>query len=286
MIQLKDVTLCAADSAQPRLALRAMQKSMEGCEFGDAILFCSMPYPASVARCISIESLNSREEYSRFVLKELAAFISTPFVLLVQWDGYVLEPGRWSDSFKEYDLIGAKWPWHRDGKAVGNGGFSLRSLKLLKAMAQARFPFIEGIAEDEQICRVYRDALVEEFGIRFAPETVADRFSYERAMPAAPTFGFHGLFNMWRHVDDAEIIEIAGELHPYVLRSREYHELLLHYYALRKFRPLGFLYRRLRAHADRDEIASQLMTITNKAELTQTVIGLCEDLAFHNAKPG
>jgi hypothetical protein len=50
--------------------------------------------------------------------------------------------------------------------------------------------------EDVAICRTNRPLLELEFGIEFAERQIADRFSYERSVPAGPTFGFHGVFNM------------------------------------------------------------------------------------------
>jgi uncharacterized protein DUF5672 len=194
-LDLRDVTICAADCATPSLASRALCLSTALCDFGDAILFSDNPPPSDRFRSARIERLNSRDDYSRFILKDLARFIATPFVLIVQWDGYVVEACAWNPRFREYDLIGAKWPWYGDGMSVGNGGFSLRSKRLLEAMSGDRCPFVPSVNEDEQICRLYRPRLVSEFGIRFAPESIADAFSYERTSPDAPTFGFHGLFS-------------------------------------------------------------------------------------------
>jgi hypothetical protein len=38
--------------------------------------------------------------------------------------------------------------------------------------------------------------LEKDHGIRFADRATAERFSFEREAPAAPTFGFHGIFNL------------------------------------------------------------------------------------------
>ncbi|MGZ5147458.1 MAG: DUF5672 family protein, partial [Burkholderiales bacterium] len=146
-----------------------------------------------------IEVLNSRNDYSNFMLRQLPKHINTSYALIVQWDGYVVDASAWKPEFRDYDYIGARWTWFDDGMTVGNGGFSLRSQKLLRALRDPRFSIVPGVNEDELICRDYRRTLEREHGIRFAPESVADLFSYERTSPAGPTFGFHGLFNMWRH---------------------------------------------------------------------------------------
>ena len=161
-------------------------------------------------RHVPIERL-SLDAYQEFILKKLPLIVKTPFVLLIQWDGYVLDPTCWLPEFRQYDYIGAKWAWPKDALTVGNGGFSLRSRKLLEAVARPRFEISriinkEKVHEDEYICRVHRSALENEYGIRFAPETIADRFAYERILPDRPTFGFHGFFNMWRHIEDEAMV--------------------------------------------------------------------------------
>lgn len=276
-LDLRDVTICAADTRSVNLAARAIHLSMAQCTFGDAILFTDAPCTGSF-RTIQITQLASREAYSDFVLQQLPAAIQTPFALIVQWDGYVVQPSAWRSEFREYDYIGAKWPWHQDGMRVGNGGFSLRSQKLLRALCDSRFSRSPGIAEDEFICREHRSALAADFGIQFAPEEVADRFSYERALPDAPTFGFHGLFNMWRHTDDAEMVALVGQLGPHVFRSREPIELLVQYYVARKFGPLLTLYTRLRAEREPADIHRNMMGILNNEQLVQRCIFTCERL--------
>ena len=61
------------------------------CDFGAAMLFTDQPSHSDIFQSIRIGKLNSREDYSRFVLKDLLRFVATPFVLIVQWDGYVLD---------------------------------------------------------------------------------------------------------------------------------------------------------------------------------------------------
>jgi hypothetical protein len=43
-----------------------------------------------------------------------------------------VNPAAWDPEFLDWDYIGAKWFWAEAGKRVGNGGFSLRSYKLLE----------------------------------------------------------------------------------------------------------------------------------------------------------
>ena len=65
----------------------------------------------------------------------------------MQWDGYAVNPGAWDAAFLDCDYLGAKWSWHKDAMRVGNGGFSLRSRRLLLALQDPRIELVE--AEDD-----------------------------------------------------------------------------------------------------------------------------------------
>ena len=95
----------------------------------------------------------------------------------------------------------------------GNGGFSLRSRRLLQAMRSEGFLRVEA-PEDDVIARHNRPWLERAHGIRFAPADIADRFAYERGDPQRPTFGFHGLFNLWRHLDDTQVLSSDWASYP------------------------------------------------------------------------
>lgn len=256
---LRQVTLCAVDSVTPELAGRALKRCLDGCDFGAAKLFTDKEVVDRAYETVPVEKMVSRDAYSQFILKGLAAHIQTPFVLIVQWDGFVVGPPAWRENFLECDLIGARWPWHADGMTVGNGGFSLRSKRLIDLISSDEFPLITSVAEDELICRLYRSALIRRHGIKFASEAVADAFSYERVEPDAPTFGFHGLFNMWRHLDDEEMISTVAALTRSTIRSQEYFELLAAYIRLRKFPVVGRLFRRLRTELPPNKIREEMV---------------------------
>jgi Protein of unknown function (DUF5672) len=276
-LDLNDVTVCAIDSANMALSARALQLTMAHCEFSDAVLFSRAPVEGAF-RAITIDNLDSMSAYHFFAIKRLPELIETRFVLIVQWDGYVINPGVWHPSFREYDYIGARWPHFSDGMTVGNGGFSLRSRKLLAALNDQRFTVDGTTNEDLLICRIFRPVLEREFGIRFAPEGVADQFSYENILPNQPTFGFHGMRDMWRHVEDAEMIKLVGLLAPYVCRTSHYIQLMINYYFLRKFGPLIALYSKLKTLAGSDEISRLIRQSAKNDELASHCIGMCEQL--------
>ena len=48
--------------------------------------------------------------YSKFMLQDLYKFVDTKFCLVIQSDGFVINPNLWTNQFLEYDYIGAPWP--------------------------------------------------------------------------------------------------------------------------------------------------------------------------------
>jgi hypothetical protein len=194
---LSTVTLCAATSVNVEATIAALRRSADQADFARCVLFTDVALahaPAGI-EVVPIERLRSSADYSAFMLTELADHISTDHCLIIQWDGFVIDGGQWDPRFLGCDYIGAPWPQFADGNDVGNGGFSLRSRRLLDACRDPEFR--HGHPEDVAICRTNR-ALLERRGLRFADSRMAARFAFERTVPAAPTFGFHGVFNMVR----------------------------------------------------------------------------------------
>lgn len=199
-IALPDVTLLCVETRRPALALQAMARCMQSIDFADAVLLGSASDDSRV-RGVPIPPFAGIDGYSRFMVRELHAHVATSHVLVVQWDGFVLDARRWEPGFLAWDYIGAPWP---DGR-VGNGGFSLRSRRLLAALRALDIDVCH--PEDACICVHHRGVLERDHGIRFAPREVAGRFAFERVAPTAPTFGVHGLFNFDRVFTDAELAD-------------------------------------------------------------------------------
>lgn len=231
---LPDVTLVAVTGVALPQTVRAMALSLEQVDFGAALLLCDRPPAPGGPPSLEwrqIEQLGSRAAYSRFMLRDLHRHIATRHVLCVQWDGYVLDAGGWRPEFLDYDYIGAPWPQFDDDHRVGNGGFSLRSHRLLEACVSLD---IGDIAEDVAICRVHRALLEKRFGIRFAPIDVARRFAYERYPRQGGEFGFHGALNLARLTDDATFVSLLTGLEANIMTAREQRELL--WFAMRRGR--------------------------------------------------
>ncbi len=277
MLHLPDVTLCAVDSVTPTLAAAALDRSMRECRFGRALLLSDTPAPTQ-AEWVRIDRLGSIEAYNDFMLRTLVAHVETPHVLVIQWDGFVVDASAWRSEFLGYDYIGARWHWHPAGSDVGNGGFSLRSRRLLQATASDNFPRVSG-PEDDVICRHNRAFLEKGHGIRFAPGDLADRFSYERVDPQRPTFGFHGLFNLWRHLDDAQVLAMLDVLSPRTCLSVEFIELQVTYLQQRKYRMFGEMYRRMAQAGDRQAVLAAYARVIREASAPQALVTLGEELA-------
>ncbi|MCH4093842.1 MAG: hypothetical protein LKE96_05960 [Acetobacter peroxydans] len=232
----RGLTVCAVDDVTPDLAMDALARSLRAMPFERAVILSSRR-PKEVAdgvEYVEIPPIKSRDEYSYFMLNGLHSHIFTSHVLVVQWDGFVLDGSAWDDAFLDYDYIGAIWGWHAERK-VGNGGFSLRSHKLLQAVAQIAPEQMAGLGEDEVICRALADRLENEYGIRFAPEAVARRFAYERTLPEGRTLGFHGLFNLWRHLGDEELARVLAVLPEGTIKNREFLEFLACCLSVKRF---------------------------------------------------
>jgi hypothetical protein len=195
-LHLPTVTLAAATSVNVAATIAAMRACMEQVEFADCILLTDVDTPdlPTEIRVVPMDPLRSVMDYSRFMLTKLVEHIATPHVLVCQWDGFIVDASAWNPRFLDYDYVGAPWPQFADNYNVGNGGFSLRSRRLLEAMRDPAM--IIGCPEDVVICRTNRALLEERHSIRFADVLTAADFAYERSRLTSQTFGFHGAFNM------------------------------------------------------------------------------------------
>lgn len=204
-LNLQNVTLYGADTINKERLLFVFSICERFADFGQKILFTKTTSDYTSESGISVVNTNiitSVADYNDFNMKQLYKFIEKDFVLVVEYDGFILNPNAWTEEFLNYDYIGAPW-WYDDEHNVGNGGFSIRSKKLLTILATDK-NITETIPDDRHICRTYR-AYLESKGIRFAPEELAQRFSIEGSLHYSENwqkktgsiwsdqFGFHGL---------------------------------------------------------------------------------------------
>lgn len=215
MLKLPSVTLVSVDTtARANLAARAIQKSMEIAEFGAVKLLTN---DTELPHAVKIEPLKGLEAYSDFMVRDLGHYVQTPHALVVQWDGYATHAKGWRDEFLKYDYIGAPW---LPSCVVGNGGFSLRSKRLLDFFAN--YSQRDTHPEDAFLCVKMRGAL-EKSGMLFAPPPVAGQFSFEGRSwnqvewSGVPThwngqFGFHSwLTKLPAGVDRPKVFHHTGD---------------------------------------------------------------------------
>jgi len=194
MIELPNVTVIIVDTKNYAGAIHAIKKTLEQIKPAETIWFTDRGgFDLPGVTISPIAPIKSKADYSRFIIKGLAQAFKTSHCLVIQHDGYVINGDAWDNEFLKYDYIGAPW-LYQDERNVGNGGFSLRSLTLQTALWQDdSIEIVE--PEDEIIGRLYRRHLEYKWDIKFAPEYVAHRFSYELHEPYGKTFGFHGDFH-------------------------------------------------------------------------------------------
>lgn len=225
MLDLSSITLLCVDTRSPDLAAWAIDRCLRQARFAKAVLLTNLS--AVGERTPDIEyvqapRITSTRDYSRLMLTGLAPHVVGSHALVMQWDGFILHPGLWEPAFLDYDYIGAVWPQF-PATPVGNGGFSLRSKKLIECLRDGRITIRH--PEDKCICITNRRILETGFGIRFAPADVAERFAVERTA-WHPAFGFHGFFNFADALEPAELERFVDRIPPSCCGGRDTYDLI------------------------------------------------------------
>ena len=214
MIDLKNVTIVCVDCVSAERALKAMEFSMKEINFGSAKIITSQNISHDLIEVVKVDKLDY-VEYSRFIVYELWKHIDTDYALLIQSDGFVVNPTYWQDDFLNYDYIGAPWGLPKDDFSyrdafgnivrVGNGGFSLRSKKLLSLPTELNLewkPYFGYYNEDGFFTCHNRHLFVNE-GCVYAPLDVAKYFSHEVEIPETAgiiPFGFHSKWSQYNNL--------------------------------------------------------------------------------------
>ena len=160
-------------------------------------------------KVIKIAPIKNHIDYNYFIIYELHKYLIEDFCLIVQWDGSVMCNWMWSNEFLNYDYIGAPFLQRKNDRlycrdktgifrSVGNGGFSLRSKRILEAPTKLDLvdePEFTNAHEDGFFSVLHRQKL-EEHGYKWAPVKIARDFSQEKARNILdlirPSFGYHG----------------------------------------------------------------------------------------------
>jgi hypothetical protein len=261
LLDLSAITLLCVETRDPALAHFAMQKCTQHARFGKMVLITDLAKLSNrlddqasnqeegqaeeqaedqekkqqvgqqanqkVARLQGVDyvqapPINTTKDYSNLLLTGLRQYVSGTHVLIIQWDSFILHPELWTNDFLQYDYIGAVWPHHPD-TPVGNGGFSLRSVRLLEALESPAIT--KRHPEDFCICDDNKATLENQFGIRFAPSNVAEQFAVERT-EWHPAFGFHGFFNFGKVLNSHELTEFLHLLPDAYLGGVDTYDLM------------------------------------------------------------
>lgn len=196
---MKKVTLVSASSTDQEASIRVLKTMNDILLPAKSIFFSHAQHDIPSIESVQIPKLNSVIEYGHFIANDLVNYINTEFCFIIHHDGYVIDVNNWTDEFLNYDFIGAPWPFNvmawDEKYRLGNGGFCIRSTRMMKAYKQLLQGRKYDIGEDIILCVMYRDKL-EELGFNFASIKLASRFSFEHEIPERTCkieecFGFH-----------------------------------------------------------------------------------------------
>ena len=121
------------DTSQNDMAQHALSYSQRLFPLANRIVFSDTLEGWDATKVIRIPKLSCVEEYNELLLTNAWKHIRTDFFQIIQWDGHVITPNAFRPNFLEFDYIGAVWPHHKT-RRVGNGGFSLRSKRLMETV--------------------------------------------------------------------------------------------------------------------------------------------------------
>lgn len=199
--------MVTVDGVNPLLSLKSLLFSSKDIKF-NSIKLISYEMPSEIPLHVRFHKIAKLSwlAYNRFILHQLYKYVDTEFCLLIQPDGFVLNADKWNDKFFNYDYIGAPWKPTTPHDRVGNGGFSLRSRKLLEF---TRHLIYNGINEDG-IIAFNKDKLIES-GMKYADIDTAYEFSVEDEIPEKEwrrdnCFGFHRYYN-YNNFEERSILE-------------------------------------------------------------------------------
>jgi hypothetical protein len=205
----RDITLCCISDVKLDESIRSLRHCLKQASFTKVKFCTSKSLDCPEAEVVPIGPLNSWEAYSR-VVHELHKHIHTKYVLICQYDGFIVNTRSWDDSFLDYDYLGAPCWWSAAGNKplVGNGGFSLRSRKLLQIVSDNANLFADEAhyhPEDKQIV-LYKGPFLRTQGVKFAPFEAGARFAWMRWRDEA-VCDYTGAFGMHVGVRKLEYLD-------------------------------------------------------------------------------
>ena len=239
-LALPDVTLIMVETQVHDLGRYALVDAMTKVKFGGAVVYTDRPDAFEGlpdVRVIKVQDWPRKIAAESFYYMESQQAATTSHVLMYQWDAGVRDVNCWTDDFLQYDYIGAPWPGKRagqwqpkDGYSVGNGGFTLMSMKFCNWIYANRDRV--RAQSDMGVSYGARDmAVAAGQPIKWPNEDVAYRFSFEHGSAeqrATPSFGYHDVYTWPVVYDRDEVIRRARMMidNKYVMLGTRKLELL------------------------------------------------------------
>jgi hypothetical protein len=210
MLKLDNVTLVMIDSLDDycdksniRIAVlsKILPKMLEGVQFGNILSI--NPFnknkhliDKNIEQLIwkrNTENVSHINWYCEFVVSKLPYLITTDYYLIMQWDGFIMNPNKWRDLFFNYDYIGG-------GHTLLNGGFSLRKTETMRRIVESGNPQIissNGVSSEDELYSSYFDFPPEfqkrkhnvPFHMEWPDENILNKFC--SFMEIKDSFGWH-----------------------------------------------------------------------------------------------
>lgn len=196
-LQLPSVSLICIDCVDANRAARVVERCTQKADFGAVKLLTSLEtdYPH-----VKIMPLNSLIAYSIFMLTKVHEYVETEHMLIVQRDGFILNPGSFDVRWLELDYIG---PLFVQYDKVGSGGFSLRSKRIMQDISQKIVTTWDGTQrhadEIQATLKYYEDGVLclSEFGKNYKIATLEQAANFGQGGNRNPVyfrekpFGWH-----------------------------------------------------------------------------------------------
>jgi hypothetical protein len=202
-LKLPTVTCVCVDCVDAKRAIEVLEICKSRVDFGAVKLLTSIE--TDYEHAVTIFPLTSLVMYSIFVLKELYKYIDTEHLLIVQKDGWVINPQSWNPEWLGYDYIAPLFNQYEPPR-MGAGGFSLRSNKLMKEVSYRvaewngtledanRIQSMVGLYEDGYLALIVRERL-ERGGFKYGTIEEACKFAaggnYNKKYYVRQPFGYH-----------------------------------------------------------------------------------------------
>jgi hypothetical protein len=216
-MNLSNITLISITNQDKYLdTVKAIDFTCKSLDFADVKIISNIKINDKYEH-IHNNAVNTLVGYNEICINGLYDIVKTDFCLIVQWDGFVINPQLWKNEFLNYDYIGAPWDHAVSKNRIGNGGFSLRSKKFLEVSKSLKYEphncewlydwqanYRDVAPEDWFICYNNYEYVVEQ-GVKFPNVKLASDFAIEYPVPCHrfdksdistyKSFGFHGNFN-------------------------------------------------------------------------------------------